>query len=447
MNRRAHLAAWRALAQRYRAVWQDCWRQRHTLDQPTRHAHEAEFLPAAMALQARPVAPAGRWVARLLMALIACALVWSVWGEADIVVNAAGRIVPAGRTKTITSVETASVRALYVTEGQVVKAGDPLIELDARSSEADADKATGEWQTAFLVGARARALLEALDQGGPPVLPPAPQVPIERWQDAAQHLRDHWRDLEARRTRLDGEIERYSQAVPLATRRARDYAELVATRDVATHAWLDKEQQRIDLEGQLADARNQKAALLAEARKNARETLSEAQRIMAAARQDARRATVRGELLKLLAPVDGTVQQLTAHTVGAAIPAAQALMQIVPARGVVEMQALIENKDVGFVQAGQTAEVKIDTFPYTRYGTVPARVTHVSRDAISDDKRGLIYSVRVELARAKLLVDGQWVALTPGMSGRVEIKTGTRRLIEYVLAPLIEHGQERLRER
>jgi len=91
--------------------------------------------------------------------------------------------------------------------------------------------------------------------------------------------------------------------------------------------------------------------------------------------------------------------------------------------------------------------VKIDAFEYTKYGTVPGRVSHVSHDAIQDEKKGLIYSVKVVLDQSSLLVDGKEALLTPGMSVNVEIKTGERRIIEYVLSPLLQHQRESLRER
>ena len=141
------------------------------------------------------------------------------------------------------------------------------------------------------------------------------------------------------------------------------------------------------------------------------------------------------------------MQQLTVHTVGGVVPAAQPLMQIVPKQATVEMEAFIENKDEGFVYAGQEAQVKIDAFEYTKYGTISAKVSHVSQDAIQDEKRGLVYSVRVVLMQPIINVGDRQVALSPGMSGSVEIKTGTRRVIEYVLAPLLQHGRESLRER
>ena len=141
------------------------------------------------------------------------------------------------------------------------------------------------------------------------------------------------------------------------------------------------------------------------------------------------------------------MQQLTVRTVGGVVPAAQPLMQIVPQQAGAEVEAFMENKDVGFVMVGQDAQVKVEAFQYTKYGTVPGRVIHVSRDAIQDEKRGLIYSIKVALDKESISVDGKDIPLSPGMSVSVEIKTGTRRIIEYVLSPLIQHGRESLRER
>jgi hemolysin D len=160
---------------------------------------------------------------------------------------------------------------------------------------------------------------------------------------------------------------------------------------VSHHAWLEKEQARIDLQGQLADARNQRAALLAQTRKEAHDSRIEAEKIIESARQDQRRAGEHSNLLRLTAPVTGTVQQLAVHTVGGVVAATQPLMQIVPEGGDIEIEAQIENKDVGFVEVGQQVEVKVDAFDYTKYGTVPARVVFVSRDAIQDEKKGLVY--------------------------------------------------------
>jgi hemolysin D len=447
MSIRHRWGAWRELAARYVETWRHYWSQRKDFATPALTADEAEFLPAALSLQAKPVSPAGRWVARILMGLVVVLLLWSCLGHIDIIVNGQGKIIATGYTKTISSVEVARVHALRVEEGLAVKAGDTLIELDTRQVDSDHDKAEGERQTALAKAARCRALLRALDGNRSPVMDPLTDVSRERRIDANSQLQDQWHDYLAQRMRIDGQIAHYALSLPVAEHIEASYAALAQSRDVARNAYLEKQQMRIDIQGQLTDARNQRAALTADMRAKAQSELEEANRLAMEATQDSLKANAHGALLKLTAPVDGTVQQLAVHTVGAAVPAAQPLMQLVPRQSTVEIEARIANRDVGFVREGQPAAVKIDAFEYTKYGTVPATVTHVSRDAIEDEKKGLLYAVKVRLDRPTLIVDGQPVRLTPGMSATVDIRTGTRRVIEYVLAPLLQTTKESLHER
>lgn len=141
------------------------------------------------------------------------------------------------------------------------------------------------------------------------------------------------------------------------------------------------------------------------------------------------------------------MQQLAAHTVGGVVAEAQPILTVVPDDNALEVEAFLENKDIGFVNAGQGAEVKVETFPYTKYGTIHAEVTQVSHDAINDEKRGLIYSTRVKMDKATMRIENKIVNLSPGMAVSVEIKTGKRRVIEYFLSPLLQYRDESLRER
>jgi hemolysin D len=449
MSLRHRLAAYGDLLTRYGQNFKHFWGIRKSLGGGMFNEHEAEFLPAALSISEKPVSPTARLSGRLLMGLVLTALLWSIFGHLDIVVNASGKVIPSQRTKTMASVDVASVRALHVREGQKVKAGDVLIELDASATEADQAKATDAAIDARLQAARSQALITALNQQHPPVLPSAAAlaVPVERWMAANLQLQDQYRDVQAKRLRLDDEVQRYSEALRLATARARDYEVLAKSGDVPRHAWLEKEQARVDLQGQRNDALNQRSVLVAQTRREAQDALTEAERALKANTHDAHKAGQHSKLLKLLAPVEGTVQQLAVHTVGGVVPAAQPLMLIVPDEKQVEVEAFLDNKDIGFVQLGQVAAVKIDAFEYTKYGTIPGHVTHVSQDAIQDEKKGLIYAVRVTLDRAEIQVKDKIVPLTAGMSVNVEIKTGERRVIEYVLSPVMKHQQESLRER
>ncbi|QDD63646.1 HlyD family type I secretion periplasmic adaptor subunit [Herbaspirillum seropedicae] len=447
MSARHRLAAWAALWRHYGAVLAHCWKARRTMASGLLTEDEAAFMPAALSLQEKPLSATARWTGRTLMTLVGMALIWSILGKVDIIVTATGKIVPSNRTKTITSVDVAVVRALHVREGQSVNAGDVLMELDASATDAERDKAQGDAAMAALEVARSQAMITAVERLRAPRMPPVDSVSTEQWQAAQHQLEGQWLDFYAKLAKIDGNIAQYAQDLPLATRRANDYRILAHDRDVSEHAWIEKEQARIELARQLADAVHQRQALIAQTRKEAHDALISGRKAGAASRQDERRAHEHSKLLKLVTPVDGTVQQLTVHTVGAAVPAAQALMMIVPQEKTVEVEAFLENKDVGFVQEGQEVQVKIDAFNYTKYGTVPARVTHVSRDAIQDERKGLIYAVKISMDRSNINVEGREMRLSAGMAINAEIKTGTRRVIEYVLSPLVQHQHEALHER
>jgi len=447
MSMRHRFRAASDLIQHYRAVFRHFWTQRHAMRTDFFNKQEAEFLPPGLALQEAPASPSLRWTARLLMTLMIFTLLWSIFGRVDIVVNASGRVILTARTKTIAAIDVASVRALHVTEGQQVRAGDVLIELDSSGSDAEHGKAMESVMQARLQVARAMAMIVAVEREQLPPLRPVAGTTKEQWHAARQHLAGQYHDFHARLKRLDGEIMRYARALPLVTQQADDFAVLVQDRSVSHHAWLDKEQARINLEGLLQEVKNQRVALIAQVRKEARDAITEGNRIIAASAHDQHRAGERSRLLRLVAPVNGTVQQLTVHTVGGVVPAAQALMQIVPQENVVEVEAFLKNKDVGFVNTGQQAEVKIDAFDYTRYGTINAHVKHISQDAIEDEKQGLMFAASIALDRNNIAVDGKVLPLVAGMAVNVEIKTGTRRIIAYVLSPLLRHQREALHER
>jgi hemolysin D len=447
MSLKHRFGAWAALFHRYGEIFGHAWRERKLMGAGLLTEDEAGFLPAALALQEKPLSATARWTGRILMLMVLVGVVWATIGQIDIIVTANGKIVPSARTKTITSVDVAVVRALHVQEGQFVKAGDVLVELDTSASDAERDKARGDAVMAKLQVARSRALLAGLGTLALPVMPPVEGSSLAQLEQARHQLESQYGDFHAKLNRINDDIAHFSQDLPLATRRADDYRALLQNHDVSEHAWIENEQARIELAGQLSDAQNQRAALIAQTRKEAQDALTEGDKTGAASRQDERRAGEHSKLLRLLAPVDGTVQQLTVHTVGAAVPAAQSLMLIVPQERQVEVEAFLENKDVGFVHEGQDAEVKIDAFEYNKFGTVPAHVTHVSRDAIDDEKKGLVYSVKIALDRPIINVDGHDISLSAGMSASAEIRTGTRRVIEYVLSPLAQHAHEALRER
>jgi len=224
-----------------------------------------------------------------------------------------------------------------------------------------------------------------------------------------------------------------------------------------------------ETEAAVATITETRAQAVAEFRRTINDELVKAEQKAGGLVQDLIKAEQRTKLQALTAPEDGVVQQLAIHTVGGVVTPAQTLLVIVPVDSHLEIEAMVSNRDIGFVHAGQEAEIKVETFTFTRYGLLHGRVLHVSQDAITRDKaqeksnskppgpesastsepkgEELVYAARVSLDRKQMRIEDKLVNLSPGMAVTVEIKTGSRTIINYLLSPLLRYKQESLRER
>lgn len=467
--------AYADLFRRYAQVFRHAWSRRREMASPVLHAHETQFLPATLALRDTPLHPAPRITLWLIMAFALIALLWAIFGRIDVVATAVGKIIPNDRIKVIQPLETAVVKSIHVRDGQTVHLGQVLIELDATSTAADSGRLRNEALTARLEALRAQALLAAMASGNTPRLAALNGIDAERLSAEQGQLSGQYQEYQARQLQLQAEITRrqaelhatqeqvtkLSQTAPIARKRAEDYQKLVKENFISQHGYLEQEQTRIEQEqdlaasqakvteirAALAEAQQQQATLAAETRRQLLDQNNLAAQKAASLEQELVKADRRGRLMHLTAPVAGTVQQLAVHTVGGVVTPAQPLMVIVPRDNVLEVEAMLPNKDIGFVNPGQEAEVKVETFPFTKYGTLHGKITQVSSDAIQDEKLGLIYATRVKLNKDTLQVENKTVRLSPGMAVTVEVKTGTRRVIEYFLSPLMQYSSESLRER
>ncbi len=187
--------------------------------------------------------------------------------------------------------------------------------------------------------------------------------------------------------------------------------------------------------------------LTASYRSAATQKRSAAQKQIALLEQSIRKEQQRLNYLELKAPVDGVVQQLGVHTIGAVVNTAEPLLVIVPKDTPLEIESMILNKDIGFVESGQIVEIKFEAFPFTRYGTLTGKLVSISNNAIAHEKLRLVYKAKVSLDSQQTIVDGKSINLSPGMTASIEVKTGTRRIIEFFLSPLLRYKDEAIRER
>jgi len=457
---------------------------------------ETEFLPAALEVIETPASPAGRVIAGSLIAFFVIALLWACIGSVDIIATASGRIVPTGRSKLIQPFETGVVHAIHVQDGQQVKAGDVLIEIDSTISEAERDRLQKEYMTAALDAARLKASLGTADNPeddfvAPDNAPPD-QVALQKSLLVSQVA-----EIRAKLAGLDRQIAQYegnlaavqstitkiTGSLPYLEKKAKARQSLAdrqigskmdaysAQQDLVEHQQELKVQQgRLDeATAQVASLKEQREQAEAEYKHKNLDDLTQAGQKASSLHEQYIEATKKYRLQTLASPVDGTVQQLAVHTEGGVVTPAQTLMVVVPADSRLEIEAMVPNRDIGFVREGQDVAIKIDTFNYTRYGLLHGRVVSVSQDAITRDKpadksdnkrqagseddssepkgQELVYSARISLDRARMEIDDRTVNLEPGMAVTAEIKTGSRHIISYLLSPLGRAGHEALRER
>jgi hemolysin D len=246
----------------------------------------------------------------------------------------------------------------------------------------------------------------------------------------------------------------------MAERRSRDFKKLVEEGFISEHAYMDREQARIEqqtdlttavgqekqMRAAIAQSGSKREEIISSARKVALESLNDGMQKKNLLEQELAKAQFRKEQATLKAPVDGSVQQLAVHTVGGVVTPAQALMVIVPTDKPLDIEVFLPNKDIGFVKPNQPVEIKVEAFPYTKYGVIRGTVASITNDAIADEKLGLIYSAKIAI-NPEQDKDSTNIKLSPGLAVTAEIKTDRRRVIEYFLSPLMEYKSESLKER
>lgn len=428
-----------------------------------------DFLPATIEIEETPPSPTSRAVLWTIIGLAMAAVVWASVGHVDIVATAPGKLVPAGRVKLLQTASGGTVKAIRVADGDGVRAGEVLIELDPTLARADRGRVAAELDAARQELARQRAFVTAVANGGraPAGTTLAAAQRSALAQATAEHL-SRLRQLDQAIVRRRAELQaaqeqarKLRRTLPLVTERANAVAKLAGTGLVPRQSVLELEQERIEAEQDLAaaeaSARATEAAigelieehrsLQAEASRTALDRIAELETRVAALEQETVKAERLATETELRAPVDGEVQQLTVHTVGGVVKPGETLAVVVPAGPALEVEALVLNKDIGFIAEGQKAAVKLDAFPFTRYGTLEGTVASVGEDSMPHEQLGPVYPVRIRILKNSIRAVGRDVRLSSGMAASVEVRTGERRIVDFLLSPVARAVDESLRER
>lgn len=433
---------------------------------------ETEFLPAALEVVETPPSPMGRVMMWTVIVLVLIAVSWSILGHTDEVAVAPGKLIPTGYVKVIQAEDKGIVKQINVRDGQKVKQGDVLMELDPVFTAADFARLRKELSFYTLEIER----LMAEREGRPFVPRITPHTDPKDLEYQQRLYTSRIAEFNAKKAANELSIaqsqssldmalsdrDKYQAMYIIAKEKENRLQQLVEQNAVAYFVLLDHRSRRIELEQNIASAvsniyKSQAAlaqsqqslqAYIAQYNREVDDKLVDDRKQAQAVAEELKKADEKNRLSQITTPIDGKVHQLAIHTLGGIVTAAQQLMIIVPEDVTLEAETWVANKDIGFIQVGQRAEIKVETFNFQKFGTIPAEVIEISPDAVEDkDKGQLVYRAVLRLHQDNVQVNDRLAALGPGMSVTAEIKTREKRIIEFFLDPFKKYQSEGLRER
>ncbi len=472
---------------------------------------ENEFLPAALEILETPASPIRTAFIWFIAIVVAATLLWSYLGTFDIVSTAQGKIQPTGRVKVIQSIEVGKTRSIPVLNGSRVKAGDIVVQLDDTELKSDEDAIAVNLQAYRGEMVRRKAVLATVElwreQGIWTSDKTISKMRLLFANDTPSSIRDREQsifradlsqlaasltNLAAQHTQQQATVARLERTIAAQSRLVDTLNERVAIRTslvdqeagsksgvIDAKETSQKEEATLAEEtGQLEEARASLSVTTSDGEKTVQTFVADNEQKAGDASRQADeldrqlvKARKRRESMTVTTPIDGTVQSSLINTVGQVVTTGIDLMRIVPDNSALEVEAYLPNSDIGFVAVGQPAVVKVEAFPFTRYGTIHGHVTAVARDAIPEPDanqvegdpekqlqatvpttnvqrvQNLVFPVTVKLDESTMSVDGNIAPLSPGMAATAEIKTGRRRILEYLFSPMVEVTSQAMQER
>ena len=425
-----------------------------------------EFLPEAMEVEETPPSPFGRILLWAIVVLVVGAFLWSYFGKVDEEVVTRGKVIPDGMVKVIQPSDTGVIRAIHVEEGQRVKEGDLLIELDPTITQAEVESSGKSLAINRSDMARLKAELRGEEirgfgKGQDKLL--LLQTDLKQAREAEHRAKVEALELVVSQKKIalqsaEESILKLEKSLELVSKQEGAYRQLAEKgyasmmehlqrqkELVRTEKELDEQRKLVDqIRDGLKEAEKNLEALKKERERSILGEIVEKERTITVLEGEFTKASRRSQLEKLYSPVNGTVHGLATHTIGGVVTPAQPIISIVPDGTPLIVEAMALNQDIGFIHPGQKAELKLDTFPFQKYGTIDAELFYVSPDAQEDQKIGLVYKIKLKPKRFTIRVKDKDVPIVPGMAVTAEIKTGEKRVIEFFISPFIKYVDESL---
>lgn len=403
-----------------------------------------------------------------------CVVLWLIVSQIDVVAPSQGKIIPSSRMVLIQPKETNAIKQVYVTNGQVVKKGELLVEFQDSVEKFDNNSLKTQYEILQAKEIFLKAYIDYIDNG---------IVSLDKEKNLSQEL---YHSIEFRLNSntsyynneisslmqkikkvnfememVKTELEKQRNMLPFIEYKLTQITKLVEQGLESEISMKDLEQQYIEQKSNISIKENEFDKLKSQyeiskkellqfkhnIKKDLVEDLNKTANELSALLPDLNKSDYIVNAKSIYAMEDGYIFNLNNSTSGRVVQSGEVIMELIPLSSPLEVEAKVLNRDIGFVSLGQKVNVKIDSFKFTKYGYIEGTVTNIEKSSTLDENLGEIYRVIIELDSDKMNIDNQYIKLIPGMTCVVDIKIGTRRLIEYIISPMIRYKDEALREK
>jgi membrane fusion protein, adhesin transport system len=370
------------------------------------------------------------WIMAVVLAIFG---LWAHWAVLDQITRAPGAVIASSKTQIIQSMDGGTIEKLHVREGDTVEAGQLLIQFDKTRPEASYLETRAKMVGLTATVARLQAEVLGTPLNFPTVV-----------QDYPKFLQAQTMLYNKRMSAIQEEVQALEGIIALAQKELNITEPLLKSGDVSLTDVLRLQRQVAELKSQVTNRRNKYF-------QDAQAELSKAQEDLAGVQQSMAQRKSQVDLTELRAPVKGVVKNVRITTQGGVVRPGEEVMQIVPLEDDLVIQARVAPSDIAFIKAGQTATVKIDAYDFTIYGDLSGKLTYISADTLSEDLRqGEQPYYRVMVRTEGRLFSArphETLDIQPGMTATIEVKTGQRTVLQYLLKPVVKTLSQSLGER
>ncbi len=421
-----------------------------------------EFHPLNVEIEDRPLNPLGRAILWVIVSIITFSVSWLIFAKIDVVVSARGQVIPSGEIKILQPIETGVISKINIKEGDYIKKGQILMQIDPSVTETSLDLKVKDAQILNLQIKRIEALLS-----NKPLILDSTLFEAREEEKLYEIQKSFYNKGIARydmklfqvKAQYQSSLSEKSRLKMLLTKNLQRSKNLESVLDIiAKKDYEELQKEVLNLKEQIniasykieeshkkiVEIEEEKNSFISQFKDTKYQELQSLQKEQRDLQSQINTIKFQNQKQSIISPTDGYVAKLMINTIGGVVTPAEKLISIVPKNSPLIVKVNVLNQDIGFVKNNMQSKIKIDAFSFQKYGYFEGKIVNVGNFSIDDEKLGAVYEVKIEPNGKTINVEGQERYLEAGMSVTAEIKVGKRRVIEFFIYPIIQYLDEGL---